>query len=278
MLQKISCVQIPTGKIIMGRPPGYSQAFSLSCSPMDFYINVPGSCCPLGRLVLSPRRSDWAISAFCRSTGSRSVQSPCFPKPWRCPWRCLAAWAIMKGLLSLQSICHVLLSRWTIVPEYLTRSLGAWDTVGRPQLWKPHPFLWIQWNFSDPFMNNFCFILFAHPLTDVRAAEIFCDSSNSPLSAQVYLNTTTSFGRMVPDIQEWSLSHQLSLLMRTYSVTHSVYNLKEHWASLRSPPLLIFTFTSGLCCSFIYLNNSKVFVSGSKGTNFIQKSWMPLPL
>ena len=150
-------------------------------------------------------------------------RSLCSPKPWQCSCQRLAAWAIMKGLLSLQGICCMLLSRWTIVPEYLTWSRDAQGTVGLPQLWKLHPFLWIQWNFSDPFMNYFYFILFAYSLINVQAPEIVCDSSNSTLSAQVYLNTTASFGRIVPDIQEWSLSQWLPLLMRTHSVTHGVY-------------------------------------------------------
>lgn len=53
--ENISYMQIPIGKIIMGRPPVYSQAFRLSCSPIDFYINEPGACCLLGLLAFSPR-------------------------------------------------------------------------------------------------------------------------------------------------------------------------------------------------------------------------------
>lgn len=119
----------------------------------------------------------------------------------------------------------MLLSRWTIVPAYLTRSLDSQGTVGLPRLWKLHPFLWIQWNFSDPFQNYFYFNLFARSLINAQAPEIICDSSNSTSSAQVYLNTTAGFSRIVPNIQEWSLSQWLPLLMRTYSVTHGVYNL-----------------------------------------------------
>lgn len=125
----------------------------------------------------------------------------------------------MKGLLSPQGICCMLLSRWTRVFNMAT---GCTRHSGSPSVVETAS---LSLNSMEFFMNHFYFILFAHSLISVQAPEIVCDSSNSTLSAQVYLNTTASFGRIVPDIQEWSLSQWLPLLMRTYSLTHSVCNL-----------------------------------------------------
>lgn len=97
--------------------------------------------------------------------------------------------------------------------------------VGVPQLQKLHPFLWTPWNFSDSFMNYFSFILFACSFINAKAPEIVCASSQSTLSAQDCLNTAANFARTVLNRQEWTLSQWLLLLMRTYSLTHSVYNL-----------------------------------------------------
>lgn len=77
------------------------------------------------------------------------------------------------------------------------------------------------------FYELFHFIFSAHSLVSAQAAEIVCDSSNSTLSAQVYLNTAAAFSGIVPGTQEGGLPQCLPLLMRTYSLTHGVYNLRR---------------------------------------------------
>jgi len=80
---------------------------------------------------------------------------------------------------------------------------------------------------SMEFFRPFYELLLFHFVCSLsyQGPEIVCDSSNSTFSAQVYLNTTASFSRIVPDIQGWSLSQCMPLLMSTSSVTYSVYNL-----------------------------------------------------
>lgn len=70
------------------------------------------------------------------------------------------------------------------------------------------------------------FFFSAHSLVNAQAPEIVCDSSNSTLPAQVYLNTSTAFSGIVPDTQEGGLPQCLPLLMRAYSLTHRADNLR----------------------------------------------------
>lgn len=49
---------------------------------------------------------------------------------------------------------------------------------------------------------HFIFFFSAYSLVSAQAPEIVCDSSNSTLPAQVYLNTSATFSGIVPDTQE----------------------------------------------------------------------------